>query len=193
MYEEAYRVFFSQPMRLYPYHARFFNTKKPLLARLPPKYREVVHTFELCLGPGWSKPPRAQNTNETLGLRDCINARTLKIFVELDPSEQIFQGFRGANATEDTYKWFCVDLLRGIFQQMPSLEVVEIDAFPGVRKDAPLVMALRRITTEAGKMVTWGPLRGWGDMDGVVDVPGLVDALAGMGLGDAPRVVEVQA
>jgi len=193
VYEEAYRVFFSQPMRLYPLHGRFFNTKKPLLARLPPKYREVVHTFELRLGPGWSKPPRAQNTNESLGLRDCINTRTLKIFVELDPSEQIFHGFRGKNATEDTYKWFCVDLVRGIFEQIPSLEVVELDAFPGVRKDAPLVVALRRITREAGKLMTWGALRGWDGVEDALEVPGLEHAMAGMRLNDAPRVVEVQA
>ncbi|KAI7166098.1 hypothetical protein KC318_g21395, partial [Hortaea werneckii] len=31
MHEEAYRVFYAQPLRLFPVHGRFFYTKKPLL------------------------------------------------------------------------------------------------------------------------------------------------------------------
>ena len=78
---------------------------------------------------------------------------------------------------------------------MPSLETVEIDAYPAVKKEAPLVMALRRKVEEGGKRAVWGPLRGW-EKDG--DEPGLIGlemALAGMGISDAPaaRMVEVQA
>ena len=145
MHEEAYPVFYSQPMRLFPASgSRFFNTKKPLLSRLPSHYRSVVTTLELRFGPGWNKPPLGQNTNPSLGLADCTSLRTLKIFVEIDPSDSIFTGFRGKHATEETYKWFCVDLLRGILDQVPSLETVEIDAFPSVKKEAPLVTLFRR-------------------------------------------------
>ena len=195
MHREAYPILYSQPIRLFPTHGRFFNTKHALLARLPSYYRAVVTTLELRLGPGWSNPPRCQNTGPWLGLAHCVSLRTLKIFVECDPSDNIFAGFRGRNATEDTYKWFCIDLLREIMEQVPSLEAVEIDAYPGVKKDAPLVMALRRRIEEGGKRVVWGPLRGW-EKDG--NEPGLIGlekALAGMGISDAPlgRVVEVQA
>ena len=42
----------------------------------------------------------------------------------------------------------------GILAQVPSLETVEIDAYPGVKKDAPLVMALRRRIEEYEKAST---------------------------------------
>lgn len=131
-------------------------------------------------------------------MEDCTNLRTLKIFVEIDPSESVFMGFRGKGATEETYKWFCIDLLLGLFERVPSLETVEIDAYPGVKKDAPLIMALQRKVMEANLTLIWGPLRGWekeGDEPGLI---GLEKAMAGMGLGDgntamAPIVVEVTA
>lgn len=121
--------------------------------------------------------------------------RVLKVFVECDPSDNVFAGFRGKNASEDTYRYFCLKLLQGIIEQVPSLETVEIDAYPGVKKDAPLVMALKRRIEEAEKSLFWGPLRGW---EKEADEPGLIgleEAMAGMGLGDVSgsRVVEVHA
>ena len=114
--------------------------------------------------------------------------------MECDPSDSVFAGFRGQNATEETYKWFSVDLLRGILEHVPSLETIEIDAYPAVKKEAPLVMALRRKIEDNGKKLVWGPLRGWekeGDEPGLI---GLEKALAGMGISDAPaRLVEVRA
>ena len=194
MHEEAYRIFYAQPLRLFPVHGRFFHDKKALLERLPSRYREAVNTVEMRLGPGWSKPPRCQHVRPCLGLADCTNLRMLKVFIECDPSDNVFAGFRGKGATEDTYRWFCLDLLRGIIKQVPSLEIVEIDAFPGVKKDAPLVLTIKRTAEEAGKRLAWGPLRGW---EKGADEPGLIGlekAMAGMGLGNvAPNVVAVQA
>ncbi|RMY50680.1 hypothetical protein D0863_14811 [Hortaea werneckii] len=191
MHEEAYRVFYAQPLRLFPVHGRFFYTKKPLLQRLPPPYRAAVNTIELRLGPGWTKPPRCQDTwREELGLQDCTNLRRVKIMVEIDTSDSIFLGFRGQNANEDTYKFFCLELLRGLLVRVPSLETVEIDAYPGVKKDSPLVMALRRLVQNERSSIrlTWGPLRGWekdGDEAGEI---GLERAMAGLGLGSASAV-----
>lgn len=195
MHQEAYPIFYSQPIRLFPTNGRFFHTKHVLLARLPTHYRAAITTLELRLGPGWTNPPPCQNTGPRLGLADCTSLRMLKIFVEMDPSDTIWAGFRGKNATEDTYKHFCVDLLRGIMEQVPSLATVEIDAYPAVKKEAPLVMALRRGVEEDGKKVIWGPLRGWekeGDEPGLI---GLEKALAGMGISDSTfgRVVSVRA
>ena len=194
MHEEAYRVFYAQPLRLFPYHGRFFHTKKPLLRRLPIRYRNVINTMELRLGPGWSSPPKCQNTQPTLGLKDCTSLRTLKVFVECDVSDSVFTGFHGKNATEETYKWFCVDLLCGILEQVPALETVEIDAYPGVKKDAPLVAALKRKIEEANKRFVWGPLRGWEKDNDEPGLIGLEGAMASMGISSTvPRVIEIQA
>ncbi|OQO15045.1 hypothetical protein B0A48_00427 [Cryoendolithus antarcticus] len=194
MYDEAYRVFYSQPVRIYPNHGRFFNTKKPLLARLAPKYRAIIHTLDLRLGQGWSKPPRCQNTNESLGLRDCINVRTLKVFVEVDPSEPHFEGFRGKNSTKDTYKWFCVDLLNGILQQVPSLHTVEVDIVEGMKGDAPVAVALCRAATNAGKVLAKGPtLRATERKTEEAAQATLRQLLSDLSMDETPKMVEVEA
>lgn len=195
MYEEAAGVFFSNTFRLFPTHGRFFNTKKPLLGRLSVRCREKISVMEWRVGPGWSKPPRCQNTLPSLGLVDCTKMRTLKIFVEIDPSDDVFNGFRGKNATEDTYKWFCVDLLRGLLIQVPSLETVEMDAWPGIKKHAPLVMALKRTVEEHNRRLVWGPLRGFENEEqqerGLTE---LGSAMASLGISnEAPMVVGVAA
>lgn len=164
MHEEAYRVFYGspqQPLRLYPVHGRFFHTKKPLLTRLSPQYRRVVNTVELRLGPGWSSPPRCWNTDPALGLKDCKSLRTLKIFIQCDPSDETFNGFRGRGNTKDTYKMFCVALLSSIIDQVPSLDNVEVDAFSAVPSDSPLVNALVAEVHSARKRLLWGPSRDW--------------------------------
>ncbi|KAK6424498.1 hypothetical protein LTR95_016392 [Oleoguttula sp. CCFEE 5521] len=194
MYDEAFRVFFSQPVRIYPNHGRFFNTKKPLLARLPAKYRAIIHTLDLRLGQGWSKPPRCQNTDESLGLRDCINVRTLKVFVEVDPSEPHFEGFRGKNSTKDTYKWFCLDLLQGIMRQVPSLRTVEVDIVEGMKGDAPVAVALCRAATNAGKVLAKGPtLRATQRKIEEAAQATLRQLLSDISLDETPKMVEVEA
>jgi hypothetical protein len=196
MHDEAYPVFYGQPMCLFPYNGRFFHTKKPLLARLPTRYREAVNTMELRLGQGWSAPPKCQTTeNPALGLEDCTKLRILKIFVECDPSEDFFAGFRGKNATEDTYKDFCVNLLDGIFEKVPSLETVEIDAWPHIKKEAPLVVAVERRVREESKRLAlvWGPSGDWNKEDEPVEL-GIEMAMASMSLATTvPRLVEAKA
>ncbi|KAF2168503.1 hypothetical protein M409DRAFT_53168 [Zasmidium cellare ATCC 36951] len=194
MHEEAYRVFFAQTIRLFPQTNRFYHTKKPLLQRLPIHYRNVINTMDLVFGPGWTKPPRCQNIKPDLGLLDCTNLRTLKIFVTIDPSEPVFNGFRGEGATEDTYKWFCVDLLRGILEQVPSLETIEIDANTSVKKHGPLLSALRR-TVEAGKKrLIWGPRKQLDTDEEEPEIVALDGAMASMAISnEAPLAVTVQA
>lgn len=185
MHHEAYHVFYGspqQPLRLYSTSGRFFHTKKPLLYRIGPTYRSAIHTLELRLGPGWSKPPRSWHTGEQHGLVDCTSLRTIKIFVEIDPSGDIFNGFRGHGNTRDTYKIFCVNILRGIFAQVPSIEIIEFDAFPAISKDTPLVKGLMTEASEAGKRITWGPMRGWRQESDTGGLIGLENAMAAMGL-----------
>lgn len=177
------------------HQGRFIN-RQPLLARLPSHYRNLVTSLELRLGPGWTAPPKCQNVNPSLGLRECQSLRTLKIFVEIDPSSTFLIGFSGRNATEDTYKHFCMNLLIGIMEQTPSMQTVEIDAYPSVKKNAPLIIALRRLVVDAGKTLIWGPLRGWEKDEDEPGLIGLEKALAGMGISDAGptgRLIEIMA
>lgn len=197
MHHEAHGIFYSQTVRLFPHHnhGRFFYTKKPLLTRLPPHYRAAVRAVELRLGSGWHKPPACQNTNPSLGLHDCVRLRTLRIFVECDPSDDVFNGFRGRGSTAETYNIFCVNLLTGIFEQVPSLETVEIDAY--VKKDAPLLKALQWRVEQGGKTLVWGPLlKAWEKDGNEPALIGLEQAMAGLGLdgpSETPRIVQVQA
>ncbi|USW48996.1 hypothetical protein Slin15195_G023150 [Septoria linicola] len=198
MHEEAYQIFYGQTVRLFPhpYHGKFFNTKKPLIQRLPIKYREAINSVELLLGPGWHKPPRCHNVLPALGLADCTTLRTLKIWVDCDPTDSVFNGFRGPNATEDTYVWFCVDMLHSILEQVPSMETIEIDHDNRVKKDSPLTAALKMKAEEFHKRFGWGPSRRAIKDKDTIDIPGLEKAMASMGISnvnEAPRVVEIVA
>ena len=180
MHAEASRVFYgSQTFRLFPGHGR--NTKKTLLARLPPRYRAAMTSMELRLGPGWSAPPKCQKVDDALGLEDCVSLRTLKIFVEIDPSADFFNGFRGRDNARDTYKGFSTEMVAEIFARTPSIIAVELDAFPGVPKDSPLVTALVNLIAKASRKLVWGPLRGWKEDEDCGQL-GLEDTLAGMSL-----------
>jgi hypothetical protein len=96
--------------------------------------------------------------NPELGLADCKSVRTLKIFIECDPSDGIFAGFR---QSDGFYEGFCQDLLRGILEQVESVEVVEFDAWESVQRDGDMVVGMRSIAVLEGKNISWGPERGW--------------------------------
>lgn len=166
MHDEASRVFYSRnTFRVFPIHGRFFHTKKPLLMRLPSLYRSYITRLELRLGPGWTKPPKGWVVDDRLGLADAGKVRLLKIFVECDPAgDMIFEGFR---IGQDFYTEFCVDLLRSISVQVPSLMEVEFDAYPSVQKSSPLLMGLTNEVKAQNKKTSWGPERGW---DKIVEV-----------------------
>ncbi|KAI9692616.1 MAG: hypothetical protein M1822_006847 [Bathelium mastoideum] len=178
MHEEALRIFYgSNTFRLYPISPRFFHDKRPLLARLPTRYRAAITKLELRIGPGWTAPPRSWNTSPSLGLADATATRLLKIFVEFDPcSHDVFRGFR---VTDEFYTLFCQSLTRGILHQIPSIEAVQFDAWIAVSKHAPLVSVLLTEVRVAKKEIRWGPLRGWNDgAEETIGSVGLEDAMA---------------
>ncbi|APA09485.1 hypothetical protein SS1G_12299 [Sclerotinia sclerotiorum 1980 UF-70] len=161
IYNESSHHFFSTyTFRIFPIHpGRYFKTKKPLLARLPSHYRNSITTLELRLGPGWNSPPRGWVVSPLLGLSDCTSVRVLKIFVECDPSDAIFKGFR---VGDGFYEGFCQELLEGIFMDVKGIQTVEFDAFPGVKRSGDMMSGLREVVESHKKVVTWGPERGWG-------------------------------
>ncbi|KAK8099855.1 hypothetical protein PG999_010229 [Apiospora kogelbergensis] len=161
VYREASYIFYTtHTVRLFPIYGKFFKAKKPLLARMTPNQRSMINTLELRLGPGWNRPPRGWVVNEGLGLKDCTSARRVKVFVECDPSNEMFKGFRHSDGF---YERFSRELLGAVLAGLPRLETVEFDAFPSVKKNGAMMKALLEATTAKGCNLAWGPKKGWDD------------------------------
>ncbi|KAL8650833.1 MAG: hypothetical protein Q9226_004977 [Calogaya cf. arnoldii] len=159
---EAYHVFYSShTFRIFQTHSRFLGKRTlPLLARLPAHYLNVITKLELRLGLGWHDPPKPWVVDDRLRLEHCGNVRTLKIFVEVDPSSPIFNGFR---LSWNFYTDFCGDILRQIMERLPLLETVEFDAYSSVDLNGALMTRLLEETTKGKKRIAWGKERHWGD------------------------------
>ena len=159
---EAYHVFYGgHTFRIFQTHGRFLGKRtEPLLARLPSYYRNALVSLELRLGPGWSDPPKPWFVSDRLGLEDCIAVRTLRVFVEVDPSSPIFKGFR---LNRDFFTHFSGNLLREVMERLPVLETVEFDAYPSVDRHGALMTRLLQDARNANMRVAWGSERDWGD------------------------------
>ncbi len=177
-HEEAYRVFYSgHTFRILPTHGRFFGNKiEPLLSRLPPRYRAAMVSLELRLGPGWSKPPKSWRITDRLGLGDATAVRTLKVFVEVDPSSDIFKGFR---VTKDFFTDFSGTLLEGVIERLKSLEQIEFDAYPSVSRNGALLGRLVKEADKAGAKIAWSSNRNWDN-----EIGGMVGRLKCLGFND---------
>jgi hypothetical protein len=164
IYAEASHYFYStRTVRIFPTHpGRFFKTKKPLLARLNPRQRASLTSLELRLGPGWSMPPRGWVVNAALGLQDCVNVRYLTVFVECDPSDGVFKGFRRADGF---YEAFSRNLLEQVLSQLPQIDRVFFDAWTSVKKSGAMMRGLFDITASQGRKICFGPERGWTEQD----------------------------
>ena len=160
VHNEATHYFFStHTFRLFPTHpGRYFKTKKPLLARLSTNYRSSITTLELRLGPGWNNPPQGWVINDALGLADCKNVRVFKVFVEFDASDVVFKGFRHSDGF---YERFSQGLMDGVLEEVPSIQVVEFDAWSSVKRNGDMIAGLGEVAAKYNKAVAWGPERGW--------------------------------
>jgi hypothetical protein len=115
-------------------------------------------SLQLRLGPGWNNPPRGWVINDALGLADCTNVRALKVYVECDPSDGTFKGFRKCDGF---YERFSAELLEGVLKEVPSIKVVEFDAYPAVKRTGDMMSGLGEVVAKHDKVVAWGPERGW--------------------------------
>jgi len=163
IHEEASHQFYStHTVRLFPTHpGRFFMTEKPLLARLPHRHRRSITSLQLRLGPGFTNPPRGWVVNDALGLQDATSVRLLAVFVEVDTSDAIFNGFRGEE--DGFYEKFSRDLLAKVLVSVPSITEVQFDAYPSVRRDGDMMKGLLGVANKYKKLVSWGPERGWNE------------------------------
>jgi len=184
VHAEALHVFFStRTFRIFPTTpGRPFKTKKPLLARLTPRQRSYITSLELRLGPGFNKPPRGWVVNPALGLSDCVNVRRLTVFVECDPSDNIFNGFR---VSDGFYEEFSAGLLYNTLKDMAFLDRVHFDAWTSVKKTGVMMSRLMEAATVQGRRICWGPERGWTDQD---EAPEISHAALSCGLRGATRV-----
>lgn len=164
IHAEATHLFYSTRLfRVFPtYPGRYSKSKKPLLARLKPRQRECLTSLQLRLGPGWNAPPRGWVVNEALGLQDCIHVHKLNVYVECDPSDGFFKGFR---RSEGFYEGFSCDLLASIIEALPCLDVIEFDARSYVKKSGAMMRGLLDVASQSKRLVRWGPERGWTDAD----------------------------
>lgn len=163
VYQEASHVFYSTNVfRIFPIDGRHVKTKKGLLCRIKPQSRRHMTTLELRVGPGWAKPYRSWVVNDMLGLEDCVNVRRLHVYIEIDPSDSTFNGWRKASGF---YEKFCRDLLNDILTGLPNVNTVQFDAHSPVRKSADIVQGLMETARVNQCTICWGPERGWTDAD----------------------------
>lgn len=182
LYNEAAYFFYStRTFRMFPtYPGRYFKTKKPLLARLNARQRSWITSLELRVGPGWGNPPKGWVVNPALGLADCVNVRKLTMFVEVDPSDAFYNGFRRADGF---YEGFCQALLRSTIDGLQNIDTIVFDAYTGVKKSGAMMRGLLDLATASGMEIRWGPDRGWTDQDekeAVVDTTVVDDASLGL-------------
>lgn len=115
--------------------------------------------------------------NDTLGLKDAVNVRILKCFVEVDPSDKVFAGFR----SNINYPNFSRKLLENVLAEVPSITEIQFDAWPSVKKDGEMMRGLVEVALQQKKMVSWGPERGWNnDEDADLDEILLVKKMGGI-------------
>lgn len=163
IYHEASHAFYStKTFRIFPTDGRYSRTKKGLLVRIKPQSRAHMTSLELRLGPGFSQPYRSWVVNPLLGLSDCINVRRLCVYIEIDPSDNIFNGWRVNNGF---YECFCQKLLDDVLKGLPNAEKVEFDARQCVRKGCDMLQGLLEVARTNERQICWGPRRGWTDDD----------------------------
>lgn len=163
VYHEASHAFYSsKTFRIFPIDGRYGRAKKGLLARMKPQSRAHMTSLELRLGPGWGKPYRSWVVDSLVGLVDCANVRRLCVYIEIDPSDSFFSGWRKSNGF---YEKFCQNLLDDILKGLPNADRVQFDAHNSVKKAGDMTRGLLEIATSNGRTICWGPKRGWTDGD----------------------------
>ncbi|MCJ1483726.1 hypothetical protein MMC06_003894 [Schaereria dolodes] len=153
LHEEGFPIFYGgHTFRILPKNVNATSKAKPVLTRLPSHYRSAILSLELHLGPGWNNPPRSWVITDELGLEDATKVRSIKVFVECDPSHEVFKGFR---VGKDFYTNFSGELLKGILSRLPILEEVQFGSYPSVSRGAPLMTRLVEEAQIKHKRVVW--------------------------------------
>lgn len=89
--------------------------------------------------------------DDRLGLEEMVAVRTLTVFVQCDPSHDVFNGFR---IDRDFFTDFSGSLLEDVLQRLPSVIRVELQGWPTVKKEGPLVKRVLEVARNAGLRVS---------------------------------------
>lgn len=173
VHTEASHFFYSmQTFRVFPIQD---YSRLPTVRFLSPRYRQSISNVELVLGSSWTKPPKSWVVNNGLGLEDMHRVRTLKVFLECDPSHPVFEGFR---ISKGFYTEFAGDMLHKIIDRLPNLLNVEFDGYPSVRRYGSLMTRLLQETKAAKKRIIFGPQRQWREEGPANEEEAVVEATA---------------
>jgi hypothetical protein len=112
-----------------------------------------------CANNRLSQVPKCWHTSSSLGLTDCVSLRTVKVIVQVDPTDAFFKGHHGKGNDQYTYVNLSAAWLRDILDQAPGVRNVEIDAWDSVALDSPMINTLATVVLSADKKLTWGPER----------------------------------
>jgi hypothetical protein len=155
--EATHLLYSSTTFRLFPLQDFLYL---PTPSDLAPHYRSHITRLTLTLGASWTAPPA--NWRVSKGLARCLSrlklVRTLRILVQLDPSQPMFEKYRVSYAF---FTDFCGELLRDVLKAMPKLETVELAGYSNVEPDGPLVSRLRLEAEQKGKAIRWSRESGW--------------------------------
>ena len=161
--EAAASFYGGNTFRILPTHPRAQGKyARPLLQDFSKFHRTRIVSLELRFGPFWTLPPKCWEIHRRLGLERVVNARVLRVFIEVDPSLAIFNGFRSAKLS---YSDFCAGLLQSCLDRLPNVEEVQFDAEYSASRGAPMMDRLVELTRTAGKRISWGPYQRAIDQD----------------------------
>ena len=153
VHREAYPIFYGlNTFRIFPTHGKCWRKRRVLLSKLSARYRAAMTRLELRLGPGWSSPPPAWRVDDKLGLSDTCSVHTLNVFVECDPSNPVFSGFRQG---KHFYTSFAAGLLQDLLAALPMVQRITFDAYPSVKLQDELMSRLILETTRTPRAISF--------------------------------------
>ena len=157
VYSETTHLLYTQtPFPLF--HIQSFPPlPTPLL--IPPRQRATIKALHLRLGNSWSAPPKTWRVSKMLArvLPKFTSLHMLKVFVELDPSEPMFDKYR---ISKNFYTDFAGELLAEVLKAMTQVEVVEVGGYEFVNVSGPLVTRIRQAVLGSGKTLQWSEENG---------------------------------
>jgi hypothetical protein len=126
----------------------------PTPLNIPVRHRPLLKHLTLRIGNSWSSPPKSWRVSKLLAraLPKFTSLTTLRVFVEVDPSEPFFEKYR---ISKSFYTDFAGDLLRDVLAVLTQVTTVEVGGNEGVKVRGPLVSRVVEVARECERDVKW--------------------------------------